>query len=141
MKLILSVLFFLLLGGFFIWVFGPDIASDYKVDSKELQESRDYKVDKASCKSKVFVISTCEINVSHISDGSTKEFNYFILNSLGGESVYPLVSNNGALTTNIGIDYFWNRVIVLLLIGLFLFIAPLFALFKMATGRLPEAAS
>ena len=66
------------------------------------------------------------MNIS--SDEKTK-FDYLVLGRMGGESVYPLEGPDGFVTTNIGLEYAVNRLIMLILFGGGLLIAGLFVLY------------
>ena len=72
----------------------------------------DMQITEARCRTKVFVISFCDIKAQGLPQGEKHKFAYLILGSMGGESVSLLRSQEHTeiVTSNIGIDYFWNRV-------------------------------
>lgn len=121
MKKIFAFLVMAALVGFFSWWLGPGLANDYTARSGTLVPAQDLRISEAKCRTKLFVISFCDIKTEGASDAQKQELSYLIFGRLGGEGVSLLRSqeNPAILTSTVGIDYFWNRVISFLaLVGL-----------------------
>lgn len=114
MKAALAALFFALLLGFFAWLLAPGILADYALDRNALEPAAGVRIKEARCKSKMFVISLCEVKVepAETAGAIPAEFDYLIFGNLGDERVQILRSKlDGRLTTNVGLDYLVNRVV------------------------------
>lgn len=113
MKIALSTLFMLVLVGFFIWWLGPRLVNDFSARADHFAPITDMRIAEAKCRSKLFVISFCDIKTEGPAQGEKHQLSYLILGSLGGERVSLLRSQEHPqlLTSNIGVDYFWNRVL------------------------------
>ena len=120
MKAFLAALFFGAIGVFLIWLMGPSIWQDFRTDESKLVPALEYTVTEARCKSRVFVVTSCDVELTNSATKEEVDFDYFMFGRLGGERVYGLKSEDGqTLTTNIGMDYATNRLITLVIFGLF----------------------
>ena len=125
-KRLLAFLFMLGLFGFMGWLLGGDLWADYQHRNDTFENVRDAKIISAKCKSKLFVISFCDVKAQGPSvPGNEREFSYFILGGLGDEGIGlrrsagsgPVTSR--FLTTTTGIDYLTTRIVsYLILMGL-----------------------
>lgn len=115
MKAFLAALFFGAFGVFFVWFMGPSVWKDFQTDESKLVPALEYRVTEARCKSRVFVVTTCDIELTHMTTNEAVDFDYLIFGRMGGESVYGLQSADGkTLTTNTGMDNLTNRIISLI---------------------------
>ncbi len=114
-----AALFMAGLVGFFCWWLGPGLISDYGLRNETLVPVTDMQITEAKCRSKLFVISFCDIEAEGPRQGEKNELSYLILGSMGGENVGLLRSleHPDVVTSNIGIDYFWNRVASFIVFG------------------------
>ncbi len=121
MKLWLSCIFCILLGGFIAYWQGPAIWFDFQLQNTKLERTTAYEVTEAKCKNRLFVLASCDVTLSQIADKTEHKFDYMLFGRLGGESVYALVdSQTNAVTTNVGVSHVWNRLLMLLVFcGLF----------------------
>ncbi len=121
MKLWLSSIVCIVLGGFLTMWQAPPIWSDFQLRSVKLERTADYAVTKAECKTRAFVLASCDVTLSAVADKTEHKFDYMLFGRMGGESVYALVdSQTNAVTTNVGVSHVWNRLLMLLVFcGLF----------------------
>jgi hypothetical protein len=137
LKKLAGTVFVALLFGFFCWWLGGDLLNDFTHRNDKFEVVRDAQIVEAKCKSKLFVLSFCDIKAkgTGIADG-TREFGYFILGGVGDDRVALQRSVGPAtdryLTTTTGIDYLVTRIISFaILMGLIGgFIACLMALVR-----------
>ncbi len=91
---------------------GPSIWKDFQIDESKLVPALEYRVTEAKCKAKVFVVTTCDVELTHTTTNEEIDFDYFILGRMGGESVYGLQTLDGkTITKNTGMDNLTNRII------------------------------
>jgi hypothetical protein len=115
MKALLAALFFGAIGVFFVWFMGPSVWKDFNTDEGKLVPALEYRVTEASCKSRVFVVTTCDVELTHMTTNESVDFDYLIFGRMGGETVYGLQTADGkTLTTNTGMDNLTNRIISLI---------------------------
>ncbi len=132
MKLWLASIVCIVLGGFVAKWQAPPIWSDFQLRSVKLERTADYAVTKAECKTRAFVLASCDVTLSAVADKAEHKFEYMLLGRMGGESVYALVdSQTKAVTTNVGISYVWNRLFMLLVCSGLLFGGGLFLLYSL----------
>ncbi len=122
----------------YLWV--PGVLSDLTLDASTLQPAEAVEVKAAKCTVHAFVVSTCEISVHDKAADQTVDFHYALLGNLGGEGFTVLRSTDDAelLTTSVGLDYVWNRLVtalLILLIGLAIVSAGLQSRGEMAPAR------
>ena len=136
MKVGLAAVAMILLACATIWLWGPLILKDYQLSGQSLQPTTAFAVTDARCKTKVFFLSSCDVTLEPSAGrGAKQEFDYFILGRMGGESVYPMVDPaTNAVTTNIGVEYITNRILMLVLLSGFLFVLGIGALAKVVSG-------
>jgi hypothetical protein len=110
--LVVAVLF-----GFFGWWLGPDLRGDFSHRNDAFESVNDAQIVEAKCKSKLFLISFCDVKATGAGvSGGLREFSYFLIGGLGNEGVGLRRSKGGGpvasryLTTNIGIDYLIRRI-------------------------------
>jgi hypothetical protein len=140
LKKLAGTVFVAALFGFFCWWLGGDLLSDFTHRNEKFEVVRDAEIVEAKCKSKLFVLSFCDIKAkgTGIAEG-TREFGYFILGGVGDDGV-SLQRAAGAgpakdryLTTTTGVDFLVTRIISFaILMGLIgaALIGSLFALFR-----------
>lgn len=110
MKALLATLFFGAIAVFFVWFMGPAIWKDFRTDASTLVPAVEHRVTEAKCRSRVFVVTTCDVELTNVTTSETTDFDYLIFGRMGGESVYGLQSADGkTLTTNTGMDNLTNR--------------------------------
>lgn len=134
MKAFLAALFFGAIGFFLLWLMGPSIWQDFRTDQDKLVPAFEYSVTEARCKSRVFVVTSCDVELTNKATNEEIDFDYFMFGRLGGESVYGLKSVDGqTLTTNIGMEYVTNRLITMIIFTLFclaMVVGGILAMFK-----------
>ena len=110
MKIFFAALFMALCGGILGYLIGPPILADLRANRATLEPARTLTIKEARCRSKLFVLSFCDVKY----DGASKgELNYFILSNMGGEPIQLLSPKGkpGPVTSNIGVDYLTNRIV------------------------------
>ena len=131
-KLGLGAVFFLALMAFLVWLLLPSLITDFSSRADTYNLTADEKVVEAKCRTKLTMISLCDIKLVNSKSGETSEFNYLIGGSVGGEFVTPIRFNSGsqALSTSTGLEHLNNR---LAMFGGFLLFL-LMMLFGLAKG-------
>jgi hypothetical protein len=120
MRSFLAALVLIAVFGFGGWLFGPPLWQDFQLKDAKLVPAAGAEITEAKCRSKLFVVTWCEIDYK--SGGRKGSFKYLLFGSMDGERV-ALRQAGGVMTTTIGMSYLTNRLItfaVLVLIGLFL---------------------
>lgn len=122
---------------FVTWLLVPSLISDYKINSANLEVTEVHQLEEVRCETTAYVLARCNVSVSSGIDGAENSFDYFILRNVIDDGVHLLVSSDtGAVTTNIGIKYFANRVLTFVLF-LTLLLAGLIVTWKrMISNRL-----
>ncbi len=117
-KNLLGVLFMLAVFGFMGWMLGGDLWADFQHRNDTFENVRDARIVSAKCKSKLFVISFCDVKAQGASiSGNEREFSYFILGGLGDEGIGLRraqgsgLATSRYLTTTTGIDYLTTRIV------------------------------
>lgn len=111
MKLILSFLFFMMLGPGLFFLDGS-IVKDLSLKSETLSPANIATRDR-KCRSKVFVFQSCSYEYTH--NGQELDQSYFFVSFGPPETLTLLRSNkSGALTSDVGQDYLWNRILLVL---------------------------
>ena len=117
-KLLLASAIMFAITGFFVMWLGPDLKSDFQNRSAHFEPARDVRITQARCRSKLFVISFCEISLSGKNvPGGKQEISYLIFGGLGDEPIglmrtaTPGAGGQHAFSTRIGMDYLTNRII------------------------------
>lgn len=129
MKQILSGLVLLVIGAGLVWLFGPSLMTDTQLRGARLVPAN-LTLKEAKCRSKVFIVSFCEVSLTR---GGTDlpDMNYLIVSNLGGETIQILEDpQSKQITSSIGLDYYWNRVVSFAVTMLIFFGGGLFGLFS-----------
>jgi hypothetical protein len=118
LKKLASALLFATLFGFFCWWLGGDLLNDFTHRNDKFEVVRDAQIVEAKCKSKLFVLSFCDIKAKGAGiTENTREFGYFILGGVGDDrvalqrTVGPGSATDRYLTTTTGVDYLVTRII------------------------------
>ncbi|MCP5080277.1 MAG: hypothetical protein GY948_01115 [Alphaproteobacteria bacterium] len=121
MKAFLIAVFLMGLGPLMFWLDG-DLASDYGMRGQTLVPANIATSDRR-CKSTFFILNQCSFKYQL--DGEKHSKNYVIF-SLGAPDTVRLLKSTetGELTSTVGQEYFWNRIIAILFFnGISLFVA------------------
>jgi hypothetical protein len=120
------VLLFGLLAGALAWL-GPDLARDWRIGG-EVVEARGARIEQARCRSRLVLVTVCDIAFldERAATPARETLWYFFIDTAGREPVVLVRPKSGgdaaALTTNLGLDKFYHRLLALVLIvGLLLF--------------------
>jgi hypothetical protein len=128
------VLLFGLLAGALAWL-GPDLVRDWRIGG-EVVEARGGRIEQARCRSRLVLVTVCDIAfVDERAAAPTREtLWYFFIDTAGREPIVlvrPKAATGAdatAITTNLGLDKFYHRLLALVLIvGLLLFCIALSA--------------
>lgn len=127
MRRILIPIFLLIFMALIINQYGPDLLNDYQLRDLQTAESSNHKVIEANCKAYVGLVSFCDIEFQNIQNTSltSKELNYMIFDNMGGKpvSLLEIENNQDLITSNVGLEYFYNRLIFFVTAILLLFLA------------------
>jgi len=123
-----------ILGGFMAWSMGPGIWNDLTVDKATLEPAPEYSVSEAECKTKAFIFGSCDLEFTHQQTGEEVKRDFMVFGNFGGESVYAMKSPDGYVTSNVGLDAVWNRMIMLAVMVTLLLGGGLLVLFKLVRG-------
>ena len=113
MKLVLSAIFFLLIGGFMAWHYGTSILSDWDLADRTLVPATEAQITEAECKVRLGFWSSCDVGYQR---GAEKgELRFMVFADLGNKSVRLMTAPDqpGSLTTDVGIEYLTNRILTL----------------------------
>lgn len=117
-KLLLASAFFWLLTAFFGWWMGGDLWADFQNSNAKLEPARELRITEAKCRSKLFVISFCDIKYSGPGvPGGSREISYLIAGGVGDASLsLQRVAGAGAtairhVTTDYGMANLTNRIV------------------------------
>lgn len=118
LKKLAGTVFVAALFGFFCWWLGGDLLNDFTHRNDKFAVVRDAEIVEAKCKSKLFVLSFCDVKATGAGiAGGTREFGYFILGGVGDDRV-ALQRSEGAgpakdryLTTTTGAEYLVTRLV------------------------------
>ena len=135
-----SVLF-LIVGGALVWLIGLSLWDDYRLRDAQLERIQDARIAKASCSTRLFVISFCEIRADSASfPGGRIELNYFLLGDTDTSSPIGLLRAKGPepaelrqVTSTYGMEHLTARIVsfgALELVMLALILAPLVGLLR-----------
>jgi hypothetical protein len=96
--------------GLLSWPVAPTLWSDLQLRNQPLVEATDINVSDGKCRTKVFVLSFCEIEFTDAAQ-SRHSFYYFITAMSSNESFAILRSpqNTALYTTSLGMAYLANR--------------------------------
>ena len=111
MKKLIATLILLAAGPFMVWQDGA-ILSDFTLRNHMLQPSK-IATSERTCRRLAFVFQHCSFRYQH--EGEEQRQRYFLLTFKAPERLTMLQSvQTGAVTTNVGVDYFWNRISAIL---------------------------
>lgn len=123
-RAILGGIFLLAIFGFLGWLLAPALWTDWQIRDQPLVEARDVQVTEAKCRTKLFVLSFCDVEFTDATS-QKHSFFYFIAGMNSGETVSIMRSgsDSSVYTTSLGMAYFYDRllsflagVVILLLI-------------------------
>lgn len=140
-KLILAGLFFLALGAFFLWSFGPLLARDWGIAAT--QPASDARIVEGRCKTRLVLVN-CELKIERRDRTGVQRIalDYLWLDMpFTSHEARPLLSaaDKSVVTTDLGQDMLWNRGLTLVAASAFLF-SPLIIV-PIALRRRSRAAS
>ena len=124
MKAFLIAIFLMGIGPLMFWIDG-DLASDFGMRGQTLVPANIATSDRR-CKSTFFILNQCSFKYELAGEKHSK--NYVIF-SLGAPDTVRLLKSTetGELTSTVGQEYFWNRIIAILFFnGISLFVAIAF---------------
>ena len=102
----------LLMAAGIVWMSGPGIWADLNSDRDALERAPEYAVSKAECKTKAFVLGSCDLEFTHRTTGEELRRNFMVFGDFAGDEVYALKSPDGYVTSNVGLDAIWNRMMM-----------------------------
>jgi hypothetical protein len=116
-----ALLFGLLAGA--LWWLGPDLARDWRIDG-EVVHAEGARIEEARCRSRLFLLTACDITVldERRADPSRRTLWYFFIDRAESESIVLVRpksaprSDPQAITTNLGLDKLYHRLLALTLI-------------------------
>jgi hypothetical protein len=112
-----SMLFAVLAGA--LWWLGPDLARDWRID--EVVEAAGARIEQTRCRTGLVLITVCDVAFvdERSTDASRRTLWYFFIDTVGQERVALLRSKSdpAAITTNLGIDKFYHRLLALVLVA------------------------
>jgi len=134
-------LLFLVLGGGLVWLIGIGLWGDYQLRDAQLDRIQDARIAKASCSTRLFVISFCEIRADGASlPGGSIELNYFLLGDTDASSPIVLLRARGPepaplrhVTSTYGMDHLTSRIVSFAVLEVFmlaLIVAPVVGLLR-----------
>ncbi len=113
---IFALLFGLLAGA--LWWLGPDLARDWRIDDPV--EAGGVRIEEARCRSRLVLITVCDVRFvdDRSAEAARRTLWYFFIDRADPEKIVLLRSKSdpAAITTNLGLDEFYNRLLVLILI-------------------------
>ncbi len=111
-----ALLFGLLAGA--LWWLGPDLARDWRID--DVVEAGGARIEELRCRSRLVLISVCDVAFvdERSAEASRRTLWYFFIDRVGQEPIALLRSKSdpAAITTNLGLDKFYHRLLALILI-------------------------
>jgi hypothetical protein len=137
--------FALLLGllcGALLWL-GPDLARDWRING-DVVRAEGARIEQARCRSRLVLINVCDVAFidERSADRSRQRLWYFFIDTIRQEPIVLVRprSDADAITTNLGLDKFYHRVLALtLIVALLAFCIVLSAQF-VRQGRLTRRA-
>ena len=111
-----SMLFALLAGA--LWWLGPDLARDWRID--DVVEAAGARIEQTRCRTRLVLITVCDVAFvdERSADASRRTLWYFFIDRVGEERIALLRSKSdpAAITTNLGMDKFYHRLLALALV-------------------------
>ena len=113
---IFALLFGLLAGA--LWWLGPDLARDWRI--ADPVEAGGARIEEARCRSRLVLITVCDIRVldERSAEAARRTLWYFFIGRADPEKIALLRSKSDreAITSNLGLDKFYPRLLMLVLI-------------------------
>jgi hypothetical protein len=113
---IFALLFGLLAGA--LWWLGPDLARDWRI--VDPVDAGGVRIEEARCRSRLVLITVCDVRFvdDRSAEAARRTLWYFFIDRADPEKIVLLRSKTdpAAITTNLGLDEFYNRLLVLVLI-------------------------
>lgn len=129
MRNILAGSICVLLGVASAWIMGPTLWADLLVNRDRLEPAPHYAVTEASCRTKAFVLTSCDLEFVHRETGEKVDRDFFAFGDFSGQPVTPLQAPEGGhVTSAISLDALWTRIFTLLLMSGFLTASGLYCL-------------
>lgn len=118
-----AMLFGLVAGA--LWWLGPDLARDWRIGG-EVMRAEGARIEEARCRSRLVLLTVCDIAFvdARSADAGRRTLWYFFIDTAGQEPIILLraTSNEEAITTNLGVDKFYHRLLALIgIVGLLAF--------------------
>ena len=112
LKTVFAGLFLAAIFGFLGWLIVPSLWTDWQIRDQQLVEATDIQISEGKCRTKVFVLSFCEIEFTDTAN-EKHSFFYFItgMNSNETFSVMRSSTDNSVYTTTLGMAYFYDRLL------------------------------
>jgi len=123
LRLFLSVIVIMAIMGFMAYATGPAILRDWQLRGVQTAEVPS-RLDGGSCKVYLFAVNFCDLKLTTEHGTLDETLLFFDIGHTQGYDVVARAAQNDLtqITTNIGLDMFWNRVVTLaVFLGLFLF--------------------
>ena len=138
MKNFFAAIVLIAVAGFFGWWMGPSLWTDYNLRGQTLEAARDATITKASCKTKLFVISFCD--VTYKDQAGEHDLAYLILGLDSDEQIAMLRAKQSPqiMTTSLGMSYFTDRVISFAALELILIFSVFALIAKLIRGGSDE---
>jgi hypothetical protein len=112
-----STLFALLAGA--LWWLGPDLARDWRID--DVVEAAGARIERTRCRTGLVLITVCDVAFvdERSAEASRRTLWYFFIDTVGQERIALLRSKSdaAAITTNLGLDKFYHRLLALVLVA------------------------
>jgi hypothetical protein len=127
--------------GLFGWWMGPSLWADYNLRGQTLEAAQDAEITKARCRTKLFVVSFCE--VAYKDQAGEHDFAYLIFGMNSDEQIAMLRAKESPqlMTTSLGMSYFNDRVISFAVLELILILSAFALIAKLIRGGSDEEAA
>ena len=113
---VFALLFGLLAGA--LWWLAPDLARDWGID--HAGEAGGARIEEVRCRSRLALITVCDVRFvdDRSAEAARRTLWYFFIAKADSERIVLLRSKSdpAAITTNLGLDEFYNRLLVLIVI-------------------------
>lgn len=135
-KQLFGALTFLLMAAAVVFMIGPALFDDLRHSGSRLVPAPGVRVQEASCKTFVYVVSFCHISLASPSDAE-HHASLILLGPTGGEAVVPMRSPEGGpyLTTGFARSTLVNRSIAFMLAVVFVIVGFVFSVRRLVRGR------
>ena len=122
-----ALLFGLLAGA--VWWLGPDLVRDWRIDG-EVVRAESARIEEARCRSRLMLFTVCDVTflTGRAADAPRQTLWYFFIDRVGQEPIALVrpkagdASDPASITTNLGLDKLYHRLLALaLIVGLLAF--------------------